>query len=458
MTPGLLVPERVSARGVAGRRFAWTMTPRTLRLFALGVLLVLLVWLDRRLVVVMAAWDATIFIAWVFDLRSLPAPGAMSVARVWQSAPALSVPQMVSLEVTNDSAVPIDLWIMDLPATTIRELPIELNVAVAARATSRVAYDVTPSVRGDVEMGTAAVRYRGPLGLAERWAVLPLRQTVRVYPDIGEAKRQSLALIRARQIAVERRRARSFGLGRDFESLRQFQDGDEPRDVCWTATARRGRLVTRTYRPERSQTVWIVVDTGRLMRAREGVHTRLDRAVNAAFALARIASAAGDRVGLLAYGRGFERRVAPARGAAHLRGMLEMLATVSGGPVEADHVRAAGVIMTAQKRRALVVWLTDVTETAAVPEVIESASRLVPTHVLLFAVMRPAELARLAAEEPSDARDLFRVMAAQEMAERRAKLLADLRQRGALVAEVPSAALTGVVIDRYLGVKERNLL
>src|SRR5262249_28690896 len=104
------------------------------------------------------------------------------------------------------------------------------------------------------------------------------------------------------------------------------------------------------------------------------------------------------------------------------------------------------------------VWLTDVTETAAVPEVIESASRLVPTHVLLFAVMRPAELARLAREEPSDARGLYRVMAAQEMAERRAKLLADLRQRGALVAEVPSAELTGVVIDRYLNAKERNLL
>src|SRR5258708_27882446 len=147
---------------------------------------------------------------------------------------------------------------------------------------------------------------------------MPGGQTVRVYPDIGEASRETLALIRARQLAIERRRARVFGLGRDFESLRQFQEGDELRDVCWTATARRGHLVTRTYRPERSQTVWIVVDAGRLMRAREGVHTRLDRAVNAPFALARIASGAGDRVGLLAYARSTHRRVPPGRGPAHL--------------------------------------------------------------------------------------------------------------------------------------------
>ena len=53
-------------------------------------------------------------------------------------------------------------------------------------------------------------------------------------------------------------------------------EGDERRDVCWTATARRGKLVTRLYRPERSQTVWILVDAGRLLRARAGDRTKLD--------------------------------------------------------------------------------------------------------------------------------------------------------------------------------------
>ena len=225
------------------------------------------------------------------------------------------------------------------------------------------------------------------LGLAERWARVPLPQTVRVYPDIGEAQRQALALIRARQIAMEKRRARTFGLGRDFESLRDYQQGDELRDVCWTATARRGRLVTRTYQPERSQTVWIVVDAGRLMRARDGAHTRLDRAVNAAFALAQVASRRGrPRRPARLRPRAPQQRIAPGRGAPHLRVLLEALAPSGPPRSEADHVRAAGAVMTAQKRRALIVWLTDVAETAAVPEVIESAARMVPQHVLLFAV------------------------------------------------------------------------
>ncbi len=265
-------------------------------------------------------------------------------------------------------------------------------------------------------------------------------------------------MIRARQIAIERRRARSFGIGRDFESLRDFQEGDELRDVCWTATARRGRLITRTYQPERSQTVWVVVDTGRLMRARDGVWTRLDSAVGAAFALARVASAAGDRVGLLTYGRGSQQRVAPGRGASHLKNILDTLATARTAAGEADHAGAAGAIKTMQKRRALIVWLTDVPETAVIPEVIESAARLVPEHVLLFVVARPRELADVAGLEPSGTSELFRVVAAQEVLERRARLLGDLRERGALAVEVAAPNLAGAVVDRYLGVKARNLL
>ena len=47
---------------------------------------------------------------------------------------------------------------------------------------------------------------------------------------MGEAARERMALVRARQIAMEKRRARTFGFGREFESLREFRDGEEERD------------------------------------------------------------------------------------------------------------------------------------------------------------------------------------------------------------------------------------
>ena len=125
-----------------------------------------------------------------------------------------------------------------------------------------------------------------------------------------------LHLVRSQSLVAERRRARQHGAGREFERLRDYRDGDERRDICWTATARRGKLVTRLYRPERSQTVWILLDGSRLLRARAGNRTKLDAAVDAALALAHVAQASGDRVGLVAYGRRVHARIAPDRGAA----------------------------------------------------------------------------------------------------------------------------------------------
>ena len=452
------MPARVEAAASADRRAAWSFAPPTLRLLLFGLLLLIPAWIDRRALLAVAAWDAIVLGAWLVDLRQLPRPPALRVSRSWSAPLALGVTQRVHVEVTNTSAIAVHVWITDFADPALRPLPSELQMTVAPGGTARREYDVTPRSRGDARMDGASLRWRSAIGLAERWGTAPLAQPVRVYPDVAEAQRHALSLIRARQIALEKRRARVHGLGRDFESLREYQQGDELRDVCWTATARRGRLVTRTYRPERSQTVWIVVDAGRLMRAREGLHTALDRAVNAAFALAQVASGAGDRVALLAYGRRAQQRLPPGRGPAHLRSLLEALALARAEAAEADHARAAAAVMSAQKRRALIVWLTDVAESAALPEVIESAARLVPQHVLLFAVTRPAALAGVAARVPSDEQDLYRVMAAQEMIERRALLLRHLRQRGAVALEVPSADLAATVVDRYLNVKERNLV
>jgi uncharacterized protein (DUF58 family) len=126
--------------------------------------------------------------------------------------------------------------------------------------------------------------------------------------------------------------------------------------------------------------------------------------------------------------------------------------------VEADHAAAAATVLSSQKRRSLVVWLTEVAETAGVPDVIEHAQQMARTHVVLFAVMRQPEILGLAAAAPASPADLYRVMAAQETLNRREALLSGLQQRGALVLEIAPGQLSSGLVDRYLEVKERGLL
>jgi uncharacterized protein (DUF58 family) len=202
----------------------------------------------------------------------------------------------------------------------------------------------------------------------------------------------------------------------------------------------------------------MLVDAGRLLRARVVEHSKLDYGINSALALAQVAMASGDRVGLLAYGRKPQQRVAPGRGAAHLRVLVEALAAVKAEAVEADHTAAASTVLSLQKRRALIVWMTEVAETAGLPEVIESSQRMSPRHVVLLALTRQPELAALAADHPVTQADMYRVMAAQQVVERREELLHGLRQRGVLTLELPPGELSGALVDRYLTIKTRSLL
>jgi uncharacterized protein (DUF58 family) len=453
-----LAPSPVAADAKPAHRGAYGLTPRSLGLLAVGLIFIAPAWLDRRALLLLAIWDLIVITLIVVNARRLTPPAGIHVVRTWSSSLTLGSPSEVRIDVHNRGNVALIVRVADYVSGQLRrDLP-EIEIAVAPHGSAQATYTISPSSRGDMTMGDVALRWRDAWALIDRWGIASLAQTVRVYPSLEEGRRQALYLIRSRQITIEKRRARRFGGGRDFESLRDYRQGDEQRDVSWTVSAKRGKLVTKVYQPERSQTVWLLVDAGRLLRARTGSRTILDETVGAALTLAQVALASGDRVGLLAYGRRVQHRIAPSRGAGHLRVLVEALATVHADGVEADHAGAAAAMLGAQKRRALIVWLTEVAETAGVPEVIENALRMAPSHVVLFGVVRQPEVSALAASVPASPAAMYRVMAAQETIERREALLHGLKQRGALVVEMSPAALSEGLVDRYLEVKERGLL
>ena len=455
---GTLRPPEIEAPVQSYKRFGVAFGDRFFMLLFVG-----LVWLgpaffDRRFVYAMLAWDGMVVLAWLADLLQMPAPRQLSIKRTWRSPAALSLPTNIDITLTNSSGRSIYVEIIDTVPLQLADVPPSLGLRVGAKGEATTNYRVCATKRGDARLGPCYLRYQSALRIAERWVNAPLDQTVRIYPNLDEAKRHSMYLLRSRQIALEKRHTRVRGIGREFESLREHQPGDEYRDICWTAAARRAKLVTRVYQMERSQTVWIVIDSGRLMRARVGGLSKLDQAVNSALSLAQVALYSGDRVGLIAYGRAVRQQLPAAKGSAHLRQFIEQLAMVREEGSEADHLQMAGRLLSDQKRRSLIVWLTDLAETAMTPEVIEAASMMMPRHLVLFVVIGQPDLGELAARTPQNESEMYRVAAAQEMVHRRELLLAQLRERGALALEVSSGAVSPVLVNAYLRIKERSQL
>ncbi len=237
-----------------------------------------------------------------------------------------------------------------------------------------------------------------------------------------------------------------------------YVPGDELRHVSWTATARRGRLTTRQYQIERDQTILIAIDAGRLMTARIEGESKFDTAIHAALALMSAAERAGDHTGLIVFGRRVETFVPAGRGREQTEAVLEALHSVEPQMIEPSYTRAFEYIAGNCKRRALVVVLTDLVDEEGSRELLTSLSILRPRHLPLVATIADRDLRAVVNELPEDTRELFSQSVAEEIIKQRESALRLVESQGGLALDVTTAALTPILLETYVRVKERGLL
>ena len=138
--------------------------------------------------------------------------------------------------------------------------------------------------------------------------------------------------------------------------------------------------------------------------------------------------------------------------------MIDLLSKVRSESAEANHLHAASRLKNLQRRRGLVIWITEMAESAGRPEVVTAAAELVRRHLVVLVLLEHPELDALAAREPKNAEEMFASTAAQEMLERRRQTIAKLRQQGVLVVETTPAGVGASAISKYLEVKAQGLL
>lgn len=326
------------------------------------------------------------------------------------------------------------------------------GVRIDAGGTRECAYDVTPQRRGDRIFGAALLLVHSPLGLLRRRQSFGADEVLRVYPDASHYLRpEALAPARVFE-AIGVKPAPRRGEGLEFESLREYLPGDDPRRVDWLATARRGRLVVRQFQHEHNHTVVIVVDASRLMAGEVDGRSKLDYAVDAALALAYAALTAGDRVSLLVFDRDVVGHLAPRAHRRHLGDFLELLRPVQPRLVEADYDTLARVLALRHRQRALVVVLTDFVEANAA-RVTAPLSVVARRHRLLLVALRDRIFGSLDHAAAGDDLDLYRRLVIDDLLREREAALSVLRRAGVQTVDLPPEQITAAVLNRYLAIR-----
>jgi uncharacterized protein (DUF58 family) len=315
-----------------------------------------------------------------------------------------------------------------------------------------------PPKRGRFEFGQIAVRYLSRLGLVWREARVGSAVAVKVYPNMRRAREAELKALGARSLVAAHRKSSWRGEGREFESLRDYVRGDELRHISWSATARRGKLVTRQYQIERDQTILIALDAGRLMTARIEQETKLDSAVHATLALMSAAARGGDNAGIVVFGRRIKSYLPPKRGGEHMDAALEALHAVEPEMIEPSYARAFEFIAANCKRRALVIVLTDLVDEEGSRDLLTSLKILRPRHLPLVVTIADRDLKAAVRDVPETIPDLFTQSVAEEIIHQREAALRLVEAQGGLALDVTAAALAPALLETYIRVKERGLL
>ncbi len=316
---------------------------------------------------------------------------------------------------------------------------------------------LTPTRRGDRLADRVTIRSFGPLRLAARQRSVEVPGVVRALPPFESRKHLPSRLASLRQLDG-RSAVRVRGQGTEFDSLRDYVEGDDVRSIDWRATARRRSVVVRTWQPERDRRVILMLDTSRTSAARIGDQPRLDAAMDAALLLAALASRAGDRVDFLAGDRWIRTRVSAAANRTTLLGeLVQAMAPLEPALLEASWPVLASAVTDITRRRALVVLLTPLEPAAIQESLLPTLATLTHHHRVVIASVADPALPELAATRTSTT-DVYAAAAAERSLALRERTAAVLRRMGVTVIDAAPEQLPPRLADHYLWLKAEGLL
>ena len=345
----------------------------------------------------------------------------------------------------------------EIPATFFAEKP-ESKLSISPGHKFTYDYFLVPPERGEEYFRATFLRLNCPFGLAQKQIRLNTEQPVKVYPNILALREFQLLNQKGRLREAGVRKSRLKGMGTEFESLRDYSEGDDFRKVDWKATARKGKIIVREFEVERNQAVIICIDCGRHMMAEIGGVRKLDLVLDSILMLIQSAIVAGDNVGLLAYGADIIRYIPPKKGQRQLGVLLNSVYNLVAEPVESDPIRAFGYLATRHKRRSLLINFTAVEDRDQARDVIQSFGSFSRNHIALLANINDPRFREILRNEPDNSEDLFKFASAHFLTDERRQAASLLRTANINVLDSEPQDLAGDLVNFYLDVKARGML
>jgi len=321
-----------------------------------------------------------------------------------------------------------------------------------SRGFQEITYPLEFNERGDTYIEPSYVQYFTKLGFWSRTVRTGEADETKVYPNYEPIVRYALLTMESSPEQMGIVMKNRVGMSKEFHQLRDYQLGDMLSQIDWKATSKHRSLISRDYQEQKDQNVILAIDCGRRMRAMEGDVPQFDHCLNAMLLLSYVALRQGDHVGVLSFG-GQEKWLPPVKGVQSMTTLLNHMYDYKTSNTPSDFSEATERLLTRQRRRALVIVLTNVRGEDG-SELIEPLRKLRQKHVVMVANLREKNVMDSYAKDIHNLDDALTLASSQIYLNERTNMMRQLESHGISTVDETAQNLPVALANRYLSARE----
>ena len=149
------------------------------------------------------------------------------------------------------------------------------------------------------------------------------------------------------------------GSGLEFDDVRPYQYGDDVRTIDWNVTAKGHGTFVRTYKEEKEQTIFFILDVSASQDIGSPGKTKVDIGREICGVLALAGAKESSQLGLICFSDEREKFIKPAKGTAQAYQMIYSLAKLEPKSAKTNLNKAISFALNSIKRRSVIIMVSD---------------------------------------------------------------------------------------------------
>jgi uncharacterized protein (DUF58 family) len=364
----------------------------------------------------------------------------------------------ISIDVSNRYPYKVNIKIIEEVPFQFQKRDLTFKASVGNDATETFYYDLRPTQRGVYQFGALNIYAAGIFGFISKRYIFDNHKNVAVYPSFIEMHKYELLAASHRLTDYGIKKIRRIGHATEFDQIKHYTFGDDPRTINYKATARMNQLMVNTYQEEKSQPVYCLIDKGRTMKMPFNEMTLLDYAINSTLMVCSTALNKGDKAGLITFSKDIDELLPADKQRRQRNKILETLYAQRTDFKESDYERLYVTVRRKLTQRSLIILYTNFETVNGMRLQLRYLGRMAKDHLVLVAFFLNSEFNEVLDSQPANIEETFRKGMAEKLSNDKFLIVKELNRHGIHTILSKPESLTINSINKYLEFKARGLI